>query len=71
MSKFGSSQSVTRFEDTRFLTGAGGYVDDIAPKDALFAYVFRSPMAHGVITELDVSDALTAEVSMQSSRRLI
>lgn len=61
MSKFGSSQSVTRFEDTRFLTGAGGYVDDIAPKDALFAYVFRSPMAHGVITELDVSDALTAE----------
>lgn len=61
MSKFGSSQSVTRLEDTRFLTGAGGYVDDIAPKDALFAYVFRSPMAHGVITELDVSDALTAE----------
>ncbi|UWQ96580.1 xanthine dehydrogenase family protein molybdopterin-binding subunit [Rhodobacteraceae bacterium M385] len=61
MSKFGSSQSVTRFEDTRFLTGAGGYVDDIAPKDALFAYVFRSPMAHGVITDLDVSDALTAE----------
>ncbi|WP_341864040.1 xanthine dehydrogenase family protein molybdopterin-binding subunit [Gymnodinialimonas sp. 57CJ19] len=61
MSKFGSSQSVTRYEDTRFLTGAGRYVDDIAPNDALFAYVFRSPMAHGVITELDVSDALMAE----------
>ncbi|GAB5448175.1 xanthine dehydrogenase family protein molybdopterin-binding subunit [Gymnodinialimonas sp.] len=60
MSKFGSSQSVTRFEDTRFLTGAGGYVDDIAPEGALTGYVLRAPMAHGTITELDVEDARSA-----------
>lgn len=61
MSKFGSSQSVTRFEDTRFLTGTGGYVDDITPPGALHAYVVRSTMAHGTIAELDVSDARTAD----------
>ncbi len=61
MDKFGKSQSVTRTEDVRFLTGAGRYVDDIAPAGALHAYFFRAPVAHGVITELDVSDAAGAE----------
>ncbi|MDJ0826451.1 MAG: xanthine dehydrogenase family protein molybdopterin-binding subunit [Rhodobacter sp.] len=57
MDKFGKSQPVTRVEDVRFLTGAGRYVDDIAPADALHAVVFRSPVAHGEITALDVADA--------------
>ena len=43
--KFGKSQSVNRVEDVRFLTGHGGYVDDIAPADALVAYVLRAPVA--------------------------
>jgi len=38
MEKFGKSQSVTRVEDVRFLTGAGRYVDDIAPKGALHGF---------------------------------
>jgi len=41
----------------RFLTGAGRYVDDISPDGALHAFVMRSSVAHGVITELDVADA--------------
>ncbi|SEW25799.1 carbon-monoxide dehydrogenase large subunit [Cognatiyoonia koreensis] len=57
MDKFGKSQPVKRVEDVRFLTGAGRYVDDIAPHDALHAFVMRSPVAHGVITALDVDDA--------------
>ena len=61
MDKFGKSQSVKRTEDVRFLTGAGRYVDDIAPRDALHGFFFRSPVAHGQITELDVSDAAEAE----------
>ena len=61
MDKFGKSQPVTRREDVRFLTGEGRYVDDIAPANALQCFVFRSPVAHGVITELDVSDARDAE----------
>ena len=61
MEKFGKSQPVTRVEDLRFLTGQGRYVDDVAPEDALYAYVFRSPVAHGVITTLDVTEAAQAE----------
>ncbi|MEL6607783.1 MAG: xanthine dehydrogenase family protein molybdopterin-binding subunit [Pseudomonadota bacterium] len=61
MDKFGKSQPATRIEDQRFLTGAGRYVDDIAPADALVAYVFRSPVAHAEITTLDVSEAEAAD----------
>lgn len=60
MTKFGSSQPVTRLEDTRFLTGHGRYIDDTAPEGALRGYVLRSTMAHGEITELDVSEAREA-----------
>ncbi|MBY5931999.1 xanthine dehydrogenase family protein molybdopterin-binding subunit [Tateyamaria omphalii] len=61
MEKFGKSQPVKRREDVRFLTGEGRYVDDIAPANALQSFVFRSPVAHAVITELDVGDAREAE----------
>jgi carbon-monoxide dehydrogenase large subunit len=57
MEKFGKSQSVTRREDLRFLTGAGRYIDDIAPEGALFAMFLRAGIAHGRITALDVSPA--------------
>ena len=60
MSKFGTRQPVTRLEDHRFLTGQGRYVDDIAPKGALFGYMLRSPEAHGAITTLDVAAARAA-----------
>ncbi|SNR26265.1 xanthine dehydrogenase family protein molybdopterin-binding subunit [Puniceibacterium sediminis] len=61
MDKFGKSQPVKRVEDTRFLTGHGQYVDDIAPEGALHGYVLRSPVAHAEITKLDVSEARSAE----------
>ncbi|WP_227269748.1 xanthine dehydrogenase family protein molybdopterin-binding subunit [Roseobacter weihaiensis] len=61
MEKFGKSQPVKRVEDIRFLTGEGRYVDDIAPDTALFAVVFRAPVAHATITALDVSAARAAE----------
>ena len=61
MEKFGKSQPVKRVEDVRFLVGQGRYVDDIAPADALNAFFFRSPVAHAVITELDIDDAREAD----------
>jgi len=61
MSQFGKSQTVGRFEDRRFVTGRGRYVDDIAPTDALIGYYFRSPVAHAEITRLDVTDARAAQ----------
>ena len=60
MSGFGTSQAMRRVEDLRLLTGGGQYVDDIAPRDALFGFVFRSSVAHGEITTLDVSAARAA-----------
>jgi carbon-monoxide dehydrogenase large subunit len=60
MEKFGKGQSATRVEDTRFLTGAGRYIDDIAPKTAWFAHFLRSPVAHADITTLDVDEARQA-----------
>jgi carbon-monoxide dehydrogenase large subunit len=61
MEKFGKSQAVKRTEDVRFLTGEGRYVDDIAPAGALHAFFLRAPVAHGVITELDLEQARAAE----------
>ena len=55
--KFGGAQPLRRREDIRFLTGAGRYVDDIAPVGALYAVFLRSTVAHGVITGLDLDAA--------------
>lgn len=60
MDSFGKSQSTTRTEDVRFLTGAGRYVDDITPEGALFLHVFRSSVAHADIDALDLSQARAA-----------
>lgn len=61
MEKFGKSQSVTRKEDLRFLTGHGQYLSDVVPAGALVAYVFRSPVAHAEITALDLAEARALE----------
>ncbi len=60
MEKFGKSQSVLRTEDSRFLTGTGRYIDDSAPASSLFAYFFRSQVAHAKIGNLNIDDAKKA-----------
>lgn len=55
--KFGRAQPAVRREDLRFLTGAGRYVDDIAPETALHAVFLRSTVAHGRIVRLDLEPA--------------
>jgi aerobic carbon-monoxide dehydrogenase large subunit len=54
---FGCGQSIRRKEDHRFITGKGRYTDDIVLAGQTWLHFFRSPYAHGTITELDVSDA--------------
>ena len=56
MDKFGKSQPVRRLEDRRFLTGAGRYVDDIVPDDALYAVFVRSQVAHGHLAPVDLDE---------------
>ena len=61
MEKFGKSQSITRTEDLRLLTGHGRFVDDITPEGALHLYVYRSPVAHAKITSVDLTSARGAD----------
>ena len=61
MDKFGKSQPVKRVEDVRFLTGQGRYVDDLAPANALIAYVLRSSVAHAVLNSVDTAEAKAVE----------
>ena len=61
MGIFGTGQAIRRSEDQRFLTGEGRYTDDITLDNQAWLYLFRSPYAHGEITQLDVSHARSAQ----------
>ena len=50
---------ITRREDTRFLTGAGRYVDDVHLDGMLHATLFRSAWPHGRIRSITTSSAMT------------
>ncbi|HZU18044.1 MAG TPA: xanthine dehydrogenase family protein molybdopterin-binding subunit [Candidatus Dormibacteraeota bacterium] len=50
-------KSIRRVEDPKFLTGRGGYVDDLVLPGMLHAAVLRSPHAHARITRIDVEAA--------------
>ena len=61
MEKFGRSQPVRRFEDQRFVTGHGRYIDDTAPDGAAHAVFVRSPVAHAKLKAVDVEAAREAD----------
>lgn len=48
---------VERREDGRLLTGRGRYVDDVMLPGMLHAAFVRSPIAHGRIVSIDISEA--------------
>jgi len=50
-----------RFEDARFLAGAGRYVDDLREPQALHAVFMRSQHAHAVIRSIDPNPALAVD----------
>jgi carbon-monoxide dehydrogenase large subunit len=50
-------RSVRRFEDFRFLTGGGRYVDDFTLPGQVHAHVLRSPHAHAAIERIDTAAA--------------
>ncbi len=57
MPKFALGQSISRIEDDRLLKGAGRYTDDFELKDALHAYILRSPHAHARIKSINTASA--------------
>ncbi len=60
MSKFGIGQPVTRFEDPRFITGRGRYVDDINLPLQCYGVTIMSPHAHARIKSIDTTKAQKA-----------
>ena len=53
-------QSVKRVEDRRFVTGHGRYTDDISLPRMTWATLVRSPHAHALIRNVDISAARSA-----------
>ena len=60
LEKFAVGQPVSRLEDPMLLRGDGCYTDDFSLDGQAYAYVLRSPYAHGAIRSLDVSGAKAA-----------
>ncbi|MCW8086478.1 xanthine dehydrogenase family protein molybdopterin-binding subunit [Sabulicella glaciei] len=58
--KFGIGQPVPRQEDPKLLRGEGRYTDDLVLPGQAYAYVVRSPYAHGILRGVDVSAAREA-----------
>jgi carbon-monoxide dehydrogenase large subunit len=53
----GIGASSKRREDVRFLTGAGNYTDDINVRGQAYVFFLRSDVAHGTLTNVDISAA--------------
>lgn len=54
----GIGAPLPRLEDGRQLTGLGRYADDVSEALQARGYVLRSPVAHGRIRSIDISEAL-------------
>jgi len=60
MVRSGIGDRPKRREDVRFLTGRGGYLDDLAFEGSAHAVVLRSPHAHALIDRIDTQAARAA-----------
>src|SRR6266581_7012217 len=54
----GLGESYKRKEDARFIRGQGNYVDDVNLPGMLYGDIVRSPYAHALIKNVDISAAL-------------
>ena len=50
--------AVKRVEDPRLIQGRGRYVGNLSRPDALWMKVVRSDVPHGIITDIDIEDAV-------------
>ena len=48
-------RAVLRLEDSRFLTGAGMFIDDLRVEGMVHAVVARSPHSHAVVTRIETA----------------
>jgi carbon-monoxide dehydrogenase large subunit len=55
--RFGTSQTFNRFEDSRLIVGQGRFTDNLKSDTALQVVFVRSPQAHAKIVSIDTSAA--------------
>ena len=53
----GIGKSVRRVDAEAKVTGAAKYVEDLIPRDALYAKVIHSTVANGLVTAVDTKKA--------------
>jgi carbon-monoxide dehydrogenase large subunit len=58
LARYGVGQPVPRTEDPVLLRGEGRYTDDLNEPGQAYAWMVRSPHAHGVIKKIDVGTAM-------------
>lgn len=51
------NQPVRKKDAMNLLLGKPAYVDDVTPQNCLVVKVLRSPHAHAIIEDIDVSEA--------------
>src|SRR2546428_1632441 len=56
--KHGLGEPYKRKEDARFIRGQGNYVDDVQLPGMLYGDIVRSPYAHALIKNIDISRAM-------------
>jgi carbon-monoxide dehydrogenase large subunit len=56
-SRFGTSQTFNRFEDSRLIVGQGRFTDNLPSAEACHMVFLRSPQAHARIVSIDTSAA--------------
>jgi aerobic carbon-monoxide dehydrogenase large subunit len=57
MAKYGIGQPVPRTEDPVLLRGEGRYTDDVNEPGQAYAYIVRSPHAHGILRTVNTAPA--------------
>lgn len=57
MSNHFVNKAIRKKDAMALVTGKPVYTDDIAPKDCLICKVLRSPIAHGIIEEINTKIA--------------
>ena len=57
LAKYGVGQPVPRTEDPVLLRGEGRYTDDVNEAGQAYAYVVRSPHAHGILRGVETAAA--------------
>src|SRR6267378_222228 len=58
LQKFGIGQPVRRKEDDTLVRGKGKYTDDFNLPEQAYAWIVRSPHAHGIIKSIDTAAAM-------------